>query len=69
MDNVVVLGQDHRPARLPPIQDLRTGEVLQVLMVGDDADRVRVALQVVSPSYERVHDRQELLVMRLVVDL
>ena len=50
-------------------QDLGTGEVLQVLVVGDHINQRGGALEVMLPVLEGLKDGQQLLVMGIIVQL
>ena len=50
-------------------KELRSCEVLKVLVVGHDVDRSRRTFEVVTPSFETFEDRKEFLVVRVVVQL
>ena len=68
-DGEVELGEVLRPVGLTAGQDLRAGEVLQVLVIGDHIDRRGRALEVMLPVLEGLEDGQQLLVMGIVVQL
>ena len=68
-DGEVELGEVLRPVGLTAGQDLGTGEVLQVLVVGNHIDWRGGALKVMSPVLESLEDGQQLLVMGIIVQL
>ena len=67
MDDKVKLREEFRPTSLSTSKDLGSGEVLQVLVVGDDVDRKGGTLKVVSPNSKSVENSEKLLVMSVVV--
>ncbi len=68
MNNEVKLAKVFRPSRLPVIQNLGSGKVFQVFVVGDYIYRVRSAIQIVSPDSERLKDGIKFLVMDIIVE-
>jgi hypothetical protein len=62
-------GQIQRPPCLSPVEILRLPEILQVLVVGPDLDRMLRAFEEVPPFLEGSDDREHLLVVDLVVVL
>ena len=68
-ERVIEPGEVEGPPGLPPIELLRGAEVLEVFVVRPDLDRVFRALQEVSPFLQRTDDRQQLLVVYLVIPL
>ena len=50
-------------------QELRHGEVLQVLVVGNDVDRGTRAFQIMSTLSEGLKNGQQLFVVHIVVEL
>ena len=69
MNNEVELGEELRPAGLPPSQELGGYEVFQVLVVGDDVNRSCGAFKIVAPGPKSLMDSEELLVMGVIVEL
>ncbi len=49
---VVEAGEEQGPSRLAAAQFLQIGEVLEVLVIGDNIYRVGGALQVVPPGFQ-----------------
>ena len=65
----VELGEELRPAGLPPGQELGSRKVLQVFVVGDYINWSSGALKVVTPQLERLMDSEELLVVGIIIEL
>ena len=68
MDNEVELGEELRPSCLAVGQELRHGEILQILMVGDDIHQNGGTFQIVTPGAESLVDGKELLIMGIIVE-
>jgi hypothetical protein len=56
------------PANLAPSKDLRSSEILQILVVRDNVDRKASTFEIMSPMRKGVEDGQQFLVMRVVVE-
>ena len=54
---------------MPTSENLRGREILKIFVIGNNIHRGGRALQVVSPGFESLEDSEELLVMRVVVQL
>src|SRR6202795_2833443 len=67
VEGEVEAGQVEGPSGLAAVQFLGGPEVLEVLMVRPDLQRLARAFQVVSPLFQRLDDRQHFHVMDLVV--
>ena len=66
-DDKVKLREEFRPTSLSMSKDLGSGEVLQVLVVGDNIDWKGGTLKVVSPNSKSVENSEKLLVMSVIV--
>ena len=67
-DFEVDAGELLRPARLPSVEDLGGGEVLEVLVVRVHLNLVGRSFTVPPPVFEGVHNCQKFLVVYFVVD-
>ena len=65
----VVISQEDRPSRLPPVQNASSGEVDEVLVIGHHLDTVLGARQVMTPFYKGGNNGKEFFVVNWVVDL
>ena len=68
-NNEVELGEELRPAGLPPSQELGGCKVFQVLVVSDDVNWNCRAFKMVVPGPKSLVDSEELLVMGVIVEL
>ena len=67
VDDKVKLREELRPMSLSTSKDLGSGEVFQVLVVGDDIDQKSGTLKVVLPNSKNVENSKNLLVMSVIV--
>ena len=56
MDNEVELGEELQPPSLLAGQEFHSGEVLQILMVGDNVHRSGRTFQIMMPGAESLID-------------
>jgi hypothetical protein len=64
----VELVEELRPTSLTAREEFCGSEVLKVLMVRDDVNRLGRALKVVSPGPESFIDREKFLIMGIVIE-
>ena len=67
IEDIFVRVEDEGPADLSTGEDLGGVEVLEVLVIAVDLDRMWGALEVVSPDLEAIDDGEEFLIVDIVV--
>jgi hypothetical protein len=65
----IELGEELRPAGLPPSQEFSSRKVLQVFVVGDHIDWSSGAFEVVTPSPKRLVNGEQFFIMGVIVEL
>src|ERR1700731_2540145 len=66
-DHEIELGQELRPPGLTPGEQADCGEVLEVLMVGNNVDRSFRTFEIVPPSSKRLKYSEEFLVVSVII--
>src|SRR3984893_3773435 len=67
LDHEIELGQELQPPGLMPGEQTDCGEVLEVLMVGNDIDRSFRTFEIVPPSSKCLKYSKEFLVMSVII--
>ncbi|KAF8627555.1 hypothetical protein AX17_006178 [Amanita inopinata Kibby_2008] len=68
-DDEVELAEELGPVGLAVGEELSSGEVLQVLVVSENLNRITRAFQIVVPLFKHFMDRKELFVTGIIVEL
>ena len=68
-DDEVELAEVLRPSSLSVVKEFGGGKVFEVFVIRDNIDRSSGTLEVVAPNAESFEDREEFLVVDVVVEL